>query len=214
LGRFIRYVNYPYWCAADDLCGRFEININPPDQIAEDVILFTQGKVTFNVIPKKQGRRERIVRNVIFEEGSNVAQSGGSGDTGGDPSGIDSGVGGPDKGDGIPGEASGRRKRASRKSDKKIAGADADPPVIEPANSFQKFLVENAENLKNVKIVTRVVPVIAETQEEPLKEGRNTSIATEKTEAPKKKGRPPGSKNKVKGSSTTGLTTRSERDVT
>lgn len=53
---------------------KFDLSAMPPPNVVEDVGLFVEGKVTFHELPRKQGRRQRVIRTII---GDQPLQSGG-----------------------------------------------------------------------------------------------------------------------------------------
>lgn len=61
-GRFIKYVAYPLWCKASDVADVLDISEKPTDEIVEEVKSFIQGKLQIEVIPKKRGRSEKIIK--------------------------------------------------------------------------------------------------------------------------------------------------------
>jgi hypothetical protein len=76
VGRFVKYINYPFWAVGSDMPSRFDLSVIPPPNVLEDVELFITDKVTFHELPRKQGRRNRIIRTIVGDGGSLVAVSG------------------------------------------------------------------------------------------------------------------------------------------
>jgi hypothetical protein len=60
VGRFVKYVRYPYWARSSDMPDKFTLKVKPPEDVVRDVELFIQGKVTFS-----DGKRGRIIRTLL-----------------------------------------------------------------------------------------------------------------------------------------------------
>jgi hypothetical protein len=79
-GRFLKYVTYPYWCLASNIGNLLDLTAELPAEILEDVINFVNGTVRYEIVPRKQGRAERVVKHQI--EPSQGDRSTGAGKTG------------------------------------------------------------------------------------------------------------------------------------
>lgn len=61
-GRFLKYVAYPLWCRSSDVSDVLDISKPVADDILEEVHSFILGKLQIEVIPKKRGRSEKIIK--------------------------------------------------------------------------------------------------------------------------------------------------------
>ncbi len=60
VGRFIKYVRYPFWDASPFVTSF--VLAKPPDSILEEVELFANGQVAYQVTPKQGRKKEVVVR--------------------------------------------------------------------------------------------------------------------------------------------------------
>ena len=71
LNRFIKFVTYPMWVGAKHLVDFLDPQ-TVPEGVFEDVIKFVDGKIEFEVTPKKKGRPEVVERVEIPQPIINV----------------------------------------------------------------------------------------------------------------------------------------------
>lgn len=64
-GRFLKYVTYPFWCLASNIGNLLDLTAELPAEIMQDVISFVNGTVRYEIVPRKQGRAERVIRHQI-----------------------------------------------------------------------------------------------------------------------------------------------------
>ena len=67
-GRFLKYVAYPMWCASSDIGNFIDLSAELPEEIMADVLLFVNGRVRYEIQPKRRGRAEKIIRHEIPRE--------------------------------------------------------------------------------------------------------------------------------------------------
>lgn len=65
IGRFLRYQAYPIWCRSSDIGDFISLNSPLPDQIFNDILLFVNGRISYEVQPKRRGRAEKIIKHEI-----------------------------------------------------------------------------------------------------------------------------------------------------
>jgi hypothetical protein len=117
VGRFVKYITYPMWATATQMPDKYDLSKFPPADVIENVELLINDKATFHELPRKQGRRHRVIRTIIgvSDGGDNSVPGIGARDSSGPvPSGSDvPGIGEP-KGDGRVERR--RRRRVSPES--------------------------------------------------------------------------------------------------
>ena len=64
IGRFIKYVRYPHWCGTKNLVDFLDFG-EAPKAVVDEVDLFVNGKIEFEVIPKVRGRKEKNCEKII-----------------------------------------------------------------------------------------------------------------------------------------------------
>jgi hypothetical protein len=64
-GRFLKYVTYPFWCLASSIGNLLDLTAELPAEVMQDVINFVNGTVRYEIVPRKQGRAERVVKHQI-----------------------------------------------------------------------------------------------------------------------------------------------------
>ena len=62
IGRFIRFVKYPYWCSESCIPAQLIVEEKPPVEVVEEVKLFALGKVIYEQRKTPSGKRTKIVR--------------------------------------------------------------------------------------------------------------------------------------------------------
>lgn len=66
IGRFIKFVKYPFWCGHKDLPDELVLNSTLPESVLNEVTLFINGLVEFEITPKRQGRAESVSRKEVI----------------------------------------------------------------------------------------------------------------------------------------------------
>jgi hypothetical protein len=62
VGRFIKYLVYPMWCTGNMIGNFLDLGADVPTEILEELMLFVNGKVDYELLPAKRGRAESVVR--------------------------------------------------------------------------------------------------------------------------------------------------------
>jgi hypothetical protein len=127
-GRFLKYVTYPFWCLASNIGNLLDLNAELPAEILEDVIHFVNGTVRYEIVPRKQGRAERVIKHQIESTpGENKA---GAGDTSQGEVGSSAGSGqigtprGGDETGGVEPKRRGRPKGSKNKRSSDTGGVE------------------------------------------------------------------------------------------
>lgn len=64
-GRFIKYIRYPFWAGANALVDFLDTTGEAPSEVLREVLLFVADKVEFEVVPKRRGKPETILRREV-----------------------------------------------------------------------------------------------------------------------------------------------------
>jgi hypothetical protein len=61
-GRFLKYVAYPMWCRSSDVSDLLDISKPVADEVIAEVYSFILGNLKIEVLPKKRGRSEKVIK--------------------------------------------------------------------------------------------------------------------------------------------------------
>lgn len=63
VGRFIKFTSYPYWCRSDMVGNFLDIGSEVPVEVLEEIMLFVNGVINYELLPKTRGRSESVIRH-------------------------------------------------------------------------------------------------------------------------------------------------------
>jgi hypothetical protein len=193
--RIIRYVDYPYWCALDEICVEFDLSIEPSHEINNAVEKFL---IERQNVPSLPGCEERIDSKTV--EGNR--------DGSGEPTSdrrdrhTERNLHGSGEPTGTAVEEDARKSSPAAKRRGVLRATlsgdpDKETKPVEVAvfqSSFNRFITDNLNALNGAR-VTKEVSVKDVSPEGPA---NGPTEATARVVVKKPRGRPPGSKNKVK----------------
>lgn len=64
-GRFLKYMSYPMWCGSASIGNFIDLTAELPLEVMAEVLLFVNGKTSYEIQPKRRGRAEKIIRHEI-----------------------------------------------------------------------------------------------------------------------------------------------------
>lgn len=64
-GRFLKYQKYPMWCSSAGIGNFIDLSAALPEEVMADVLLFVNGRVEYEIQPKRRGRAEKIIRHEV-----------------------------------------------------------------------------------------------------------------------------------------------------
>lgn len=65
IGRFLKFVKYPMWCGVEHIGNFIDIRCDLPEQIMAEILDFVNGRVRYEIEPKRRGRQEKVVKHVV-----------------------------------------------------------------------------------------------------------------------------------------------------
>ena len=65
VGRFIKYLVYPMWCTGSMVGNFLDLGAEVPTEILEELMLFVNHQVDYELLPAKRGRAEAVVRTEL-----------------------------------------------------------------------------------------------------------------------------------------------------
>lgn len=69
VGRFIRFIKYPFWASEIGIPAQLDVETQPPADVFEEVKLFVAGKVSYEEKKTPKGRKTKIVRILDTTDG-------------------------------------------------------------------------------------------------------------------------------------------------